>query len=206
VIVCLATLLVIGCGNSTGPAEESYSWEQYEWTPVDRYNSDACQISYTIRNDSIYIIGVQEADTSHYCRCNMPDIVSFEVLLDGQYPDSYHRDGTMALTAAGSLQTDDWYEYYYPYGLGKESLEQSIPNQPDTSLAGVNDVVGVFWGELNGDSTVVFRKSLVTNDLDVDIPLEIGETYGVCIYLQWNSPGDPNYYSSGRDDVELLIL
>ena len=119
-MLCFA-ILIIGCGDTTGPEQESYPWQDYQWIPVEGQFSRNCQVSYAVHGDSIYIIGVQEADTSHYCTWNMPDIVSFEILLEGEYPDIYTRDGTRALTSGGSLSTDDWYEYYYPYGLAKES-------------------------------------------------------------------------------------
>jgi len=193
-LISILLLLVLGCGNnSTSPVQESYAWEEFSWIPIESELSQCCQVSYAVHNDSIYVMGVQVADTSSYYRSNMPDIVSFDTLVNGEYAESYRRDGTRALTTNGSISTDDWYEYYYPYGLGKESLEQSIPNQPDTSLGGTNDVSGIFLGELNGDSTVVFRKAMVTGDTEYDIPVLTDSTYGVCVYLQWGFPGDPHY-------------
>ncbi len=66
-------------------------------------------------------------------------------------------DGNLAMTFSGSLTTDDRYEYYYPYGFSDRELGESIPYQPDTALGGVNDVHAVFFGEFNGDSTLVYR-------------------------------------------------
>lgn len=185
-------LVLLGCGTgSTGPVQESYPWEDFAWVQFEGRPGMYCRVSWAIQSDSLYLMGVQSADTSGYYSSNMPDIVGVDIYLEAGYYNTYYRDGIRAVTTSGSPVTDDWYEYYYPYG--RNQLEQSIPYQPDIQLGGSNDVIGVYQGVLNGDTTVVFRKALTTGDPGYDIPIQTGSVYGAAIYLQWGEPGEPGY-------------
>lgn len=191
VLLVLLWLVVLGCGNTTGPAEEVHAWESFDWILVADMLSDYYEISYATHGDSIFVVLVQKADTSSYFTSNLPDIISLDILYPND-PEPYQIDGIRALTATGLLLTDDWYAYDDPFGLGNDPKE-SIPFQPDTSLGGSNDVRGVFLGQVNNDSTVVFRRALRTVDIQHDAVLLHDSTYSARIYLQWGECMEPGY-------------
>lgn len=130
----------------------------------------------------------------------MPDIVSFDILYPST-PDPYQRDGIRALTSTGLLITDDWYAYYDPYGLSRDSIDY----QRDIPLGGLNDVTGVFLGELNGDSTVVYRRALRTPDIEHDESLITDSSYTVFLYLQWGEYMQPDYSFWQSENFQIII-
>ena len=199
-ILVFTILLAQGCGSTTGPTSEIHFWNDFDWIPHVGNHTNYVNVSYTVNNDSLYIIVSQTADTSHFTTSNMPDVVSFDVLYF-DYTDSYHRDANRAISSSGVLQTDDWYEYYYPYGLGKVATGEPIPLQPDDSLGGVNNVEGVYFGVWNGDSTIVYRKPFQTNDSEWDITLEHDSTFSSQMILIWGEIGDPDWFVVYSDEI-----
>ena len=204
-ILVFTTLLAQGCGSTTGPAAETHFWNEFDWISYVGYHTNFVNVSYAVNNDSLYIMVSQTADTSYYVKCNMPDVVSFDVLYF-DYTFSYHRDANRAISSSGVLQTADWYEYYYPYGLGKVTTAESIPLQPDDSLGGINNVEGVYFGVWNGDSTIVYRKPFQTNDSEWDITLEHDSTFSSEIILIWGEIGEPDWYIYNGEEIIPIIL
>jgi len=200
-----AALLAASCSSPTTPSENPHEWEDYEWVPCADLYTDPCSVLCSVSGDSLYIMVTQEADTTDWFRCNMPDLVEFSVISEGLYGEDYYVDGNLAMTFPGSLTTDDWYEYYYPYGFSDSELGESIPYQPDTALGGVNDVHAVFFGEFNGDSTLVYRKAFFTGDSRWDLTLAHDSTFLVMVYLQWGEPGDSLFFFDMSDPMPVFL-
>ena len=147
----------------------------------------------------------QVADTTDWYRCRMPDLVIFNVFSDKFFGEDYLVDGNHAMIVSGSLVTDDFYEYYSPYGLSDGRLGESIPYQPDTALGGVNDVHAVFFGEVDGDSTLVYRKAFSTGDSAWDLTLAHDSTFQVMVYLQWGEPEDSLFFFAMSDVMPVYL-
>lgn len=187
----VALSLAAACGDSTGPVPEHHYWEDLSWKHVDEYFAGLVEISYAVSGDSIYFMASSPRESSSRWSSGMPDVVSLDVLYY-DYPESYVLDASRMIKYSGQLETDDWYEYWYPYGKGDAPLQQSIPLQPDDSLGGTNNVDGVFWGVHEGDSTMVCRKLLNTRDT-WDIRLVTDSTFFCTLTLIWGQPGDSVY-------------
>jgi len=185
-----AAICFAACSNPTTPSENTHEWEDYEWVPCADLFSDPCSVLCSVSGDSLYIMVTQVADTTEWYRCQMPDLVTFNVYSGEHFGEDYYVDGNRAMTVSGSLLTDDFFEYYSPYGLSDGRLGESIPYQPDTALGGVNNVHAVFFGEVDGDSTLVYRKAFSTGDSQWDLTLAHDSTFQVMVYLQWGEPGD----------------
>ena len=189
-------LMALACGGTTGPVAQQQFWEDYQWIPVQMSYQGYIDVSYAIEGDSVYFLAAQNPDTSSYFKCHFPDVVSIDILnCQSMYPffESRVLDGNRAVTLSGILETDDWYEYWYPFGLDDGGRQESIPLQPDDSLGGSNHVRGVFYGLHDGDSTVVFRKPLHSRD-NWDMDLVSDSTYYGTLLLIWGQPGDEQYY------------
>lgn len=189
-ILC-AALFAAGCGTPASPSGNTREWENYEWFQITNLPVNVFSVLYSVNGDSLYMMVKQVADTTG---CRMPDLVSFDVYTKGSFEQDYHRDGNRALMVSGAPETDDWYEYFYPYGLGDGTTAESIPFQPDTALGRSNDVHAVFFGEVAGDSVLVFRKAFCTGDPQCDATLVHDSTYEVGVLLQWGEPGDSLFF------------
>ncbi|GEM_PF-3254515 len=203
--VMCAAFLAAACSNPTTPSETPHEWEDYEWVPCADFFTYPCSVLCSVSGDSLYIMVTQKADTTDWFRCQMPDLVSFNLISDGLYGMDFYVDGNKAMTVSGSLLTDDWYEYYYPYGLSDCMLGEPIPYQPDTALGGVNNVHAVFFGELNGDSTLVYRKAFSTGDSQWDLTLAHDSTFQVMVYLQWGEPYDSLEFYMISDPMPVYL-
>ncbi len=181
VLVC-----VIACDSGTSPEQISYFWEDLNWVSIEGFSAQYCDVFFAVQNDSLYVMGVQVADTSDYYKCNFPDLVSINIYDEIDF-EEYTIDGNTAHTADSELSTDDWF--------GSENTNF----QTDASLGGTNDVIGIFLGEVNGDSTVVFRKATVTGDFEYDTRLLSDSTFGLEAYLQWGDPGDSLFFNTVSD-------
>lgn len=181
------SLLAAACGSPSAPEGEDYPWEHYEWHSCREYMPfGLCSVSWAVRRDSLYVRAVQSADSSSWQGCHMPYLLSFEILADGEYPGSYHRDGNRACIVSMYCETADWYEYHNPYGDkgGAGALEGF---QPDSHWEGMNDVELVFIGEVRGDATLVFRKACSTGDYP-DVALLPDSAYQARVWLEWREP------------------
>ncbi|MFO7626374.1 MAG: hypothetical protein R6V62_03850 [Candidatus Fermentibacteraceae bacterium] len=192
--VIFAAFFAAACSNPTNPSNDPNEWESYEWVPCTNFFTYPCSVLCSVSGDSLYIMVTQEADTTNWYSCRMPDQVTFNVFSDGLYGEDYHVDGNRAMIVSGSLVTNDWYEYHYPYGLCDGKLGEPIPYQLDTALGGVNNVQAVFFGEVDGDSTLVYRKAFFTGDSQWDLTLVHDSTFQVSVYLQWGEPGDSLFF------------
>jgi hypothetical protein len=192
--ILYAALLAASCSNPTTPSETPHEWEDFEWVPCAEFFTVPCSVFCSVSGDSLYIMVKQEADTTKWCSCRMPDQITFNVFSERFLGEDYHVDGNRAMIVSGSLVTDDFYEYYSPYGLYDGQSGESIPYQPDTALGGVNDVHAVFFGEADGDSTLVYRKAFSTGDSQFDMTLAHDSTFQVMVNLQWGEPGDSLFF------------
>ncbi len=78
-----AALLAASCSSPTTPSENPNEWEDYEWVPCADLYTDPCSVLCSVSGDSLYIMVTQEADTTDWFRCNMPDLVEFRVISEG---------------------------------------------------------------------------------------------------------------------------
>ncbi|OPL18442.1 MAG: hypothetical protein AVO35_03685 [Candidatus Aegiribacteria sp. MLS_C] len=196
--------LATACGDSTGPVPEHHYWEDLSWNLVDEWFAGILEISYAVSGDSIYFMAVQPRELPGRWTEDMPDVVSLDVIYN-DHPESHVLDASRMITYTGQLETDDWYEYWYPYGKGDVPLQQSIPLQPDDSLGGTNNVDAVFWGIHEGDSTMVCRKPLNTRDT-WDLRLVTDSTFFCTLTLIWGQPGDSVYFYEDEWPVFELEL
>lgn len=196
VVITSAMLVVLSCGNgATGPGdpeEDPPFWSDYNWISyVFQCYPFSLSAGYAIRVDSIYFM---MQPCSSYM---LPESigVGFVTTIDSLPPDCWVMDLAVAFRSFSAIQIDDYYQFEYPYWLSNGPMLEPVPLTSDSALGGLNNVIPVFYGEYDGDTTIIVRKLLNTLD-PWDLELVPGSSYWMQLIYRAEYPYMPGWIYS----------